>query len=164
MGSVQLPSLFPRCVLLGGTDNRGTNLFPLTRSYAMHRRVLILSVAFLAATAAGLAAAEPQLAHMVFFTLKEDTQPNRETLMAACRKHLSDHEGTVYFSVGAVADDLDREVNDREFDIALHMVFQNKAAHDQYQPHPRHLKFIEENKHLWSKVRVFDSYVPAKGK
>ena len=34
-----------------------------------------------------------------------------------------------------------------------------KAAHDTYQDHPRHLRFIEENKELWSKVRVFDSYL-----
>ena len=40
-----------------------------------------------------------------------------------------------------------------------HLVFVNKAAHDKYQEHPRHLKFIEENKENWEKVRVFDSYL-----
>jgi hypothetical protein len=41
----------------------------------------------------------------------------------------------------------------------LHVVFENRAAHDAYQTAPRHLKFIEENKATWKKVRVFDSDV-----
>jgi hypothetical protein len=41
-------------------------------------------------------------------------------------------------------------------------VFKDKAAHDKYQTHERHLKFIEENKALWGKVRVFDSYIKVK--
>ena len=105
-------------------------------------------------------AAEPQLAHMVFFTLKEDSPANRKALIGACQKYLSKHEGVVYFSAGAIADDLTREVNDREFHIALHLVFKDKSAHDTYQSHPRHLKFIELNRGLWSAVRVFDSYIP----
>jgi hypothetical protein len=99
---------------------------------------------------------------MVFFELKESTDQNREKLVAACNKYLSDHDGTVYYSAGVMAQDLDRDVNDRDFDVALHVVFKNKAAHDKYLPHPRHLKFIEENKELWEGVRVFDSYVAVK--
>ncbi|MEX1026478.1 MAG: Dabb family protein, partial [Candidatus Paceibacterota bacterium] len=49
--------------------------------------------------------------------------------------------------------------NDLDFHVALHLVFANKKAHDKYATHPRHLKFIEENEHLWGKVRVFDSYL-----
>jgi hypothetical protein len=79
--------------------------------------------------------------------------------VAACQKYLSDHEGTVYFSAGIINEGLDREVNDRDFDVALHLIFESRKAHDTYQTHPQHLKFIEENKHLWSTVRVFDSNV-----
>jgi hypothetical protein len=50
-------------------------------------------------------------------------------------------------------------VNDRDFDVALHVVFKDKAAHDRYQADPRHLAFVEENKAHWKKVRVFDAYV-----
>lgn len=96
---------------------------------------------------------------MVFFDLKNDSAPNQRKLVQACRKHLSGHEGTVHFSVGVIAADLDRDVNDREFDVALHLVFRNHAAHDQYQTNERHLKFIEENSDSWSRVRVFDSYL-----
>jgi hypothetical protein len=129
----------------------------------MKRSILLLVTVAFFALAPRLDAADPQLAHMVFFTLAEDTKANRESLIAACTKYLKGHEGTVYYSAGSVADDLDRDVNDRDFDIGLHLVFANKAAHDKYQTHPRHLEFIEKNKQLWAKVRVFDSYVPAAG-
>lgn len=99
------------------------------------------------------------LGHMVFFSLKERTPQNRDRMVAACQKYLTGHPGTVSFSTGTIAEDLAAEVNDRDFDVALHLVFADKAAHDAYQVHPRHLKFIEENKDLWAKVRVFDSYL-----
>ena len=127
----------------------------------MKRRLFLFAALAIFASATNSTAADPQLAHMVFFTLAEDNQANRETLVAACQKYLSDHKGTVHFSAGSIADDLNREVNDREFDGALHLVFANKAAHDTYQTQPQHLEFIEKNKHLWSGVRVFDSYLPA---
>lgn len=101
----------------------------------------------------------PMLAHMVFFELKESTPENRDKLVAACQKYLTDHPGTVHFSAGTRAEEYDREVNDQQFDVALHVVFKDKASHDAYQTAPRHLEFIEQNKALWSGVRVFDSYV-----
>jgi hypothetical protein len=104
-------------------------------------------------------AKEAQLAHMVFFTLKESNDANCKRLVDACKKYLDGHEGVVYFSVGTLNADLKREVNDRDFDVALHLVFRNQAAHDQYQEHSRHKAFIAENSPLWSKVRVFDSDV-----
>ncbi len=102
---------------------------------------------------------EGNICHMVYFTLKDNSADARQKLVAACKKYLGDHEGTVYFSAGVIGDDFKREVNDRDFDVALHLVFKDKAAHDKYQEHPRHLKFIEENKDNWKKVRVFDAVV-----
>jgi hypothetical protein len=103
--------------------------------------------------------AEPQLAHMVFFTLKDKSPEAKQKLVVACKKYLSKHPGTVYFSAGTLCEELDRPVNDREFDVALHLVFKTKADHDRYQDAPLHLQFIEENKDNWTKVRVFDSNV-----
>jgi hypothetical protein len=96
------------------------------------------------------------LAHIVFFALKEPTPANRQKLVDACRGHLTGHPGEASFSVGTVAD-LARDVNDRDFDVALHIVFESRAAHDAYQTAPRHQEFIAENKADWKKVRVFDS-------
>jgi hypothetical protein len=102
---------------------------------------------------------EANIAHMVYFKLKDNSTAEKEKLVAACKRYLSKHEGTVYFSAGILAEDFKREVNVRDWDVALHLVFKNKAAHDKYQDHERHLKFIEENKGNWEKVRVFDSVV-----
>ncbi|MEO0529917.1 MAG: Dabb family protein [Planctomycetota bacterium] len=112
--------------------------------------------ALLFAIVVSSAVAAPQ-AHMVFFTLAEPIDASADLLVEKCHEHLSDHEGVIHFSVGKIAKDLSREVNDKTFDVALHVVFADRAAHDTYQTHPRHLLFITEAKSLWSKVRVFDS-------
>ncbi|TWT97086.1 Stress responsive A/B Barrel Domain protein [Botrimarina colliarenosi] len=106
------------------------------------------------------AVAAPQ-AHMVFFTLTEPNDANRDQLVAACHKYLADHTGVIYFTVGTIAEDRDREVNDTSFQVALHVVFDSPAAHDTYQTHPRHLAFIKEAGPLWSGVKVFDSNLVA---
>jgi hypothetical protein len=102
---------------------------------------------------------EPQIGHMVFFKLKSPSPENRAKLVEACKKYLADHEGIAYFSAGVIGDDFKRDVNDRDWDVALHLVFASKAAHDKYQDAPDHKTFIDENKDGWEKVRVFDSEV-----
>jgi hypothetical protein len=99
------------------------------------------------------------LAHIVYFTLRERSDSAIDALVAACRRYLSDHPGVLYFGVGKLAGEFTREVNVRDFDVALHVVFENKAAHDRYQADERHLAFIAENKPNWASVRVFDSYL-----
>jgi hypothetical protein len=99
------------------------------------------------------------LAHDVFFTLNDSSEAAGRALVAACQKYLGGHDGVVWFAVGTLAKELDRPVNDRAWDVALHVYFKDKASHDRYQEHPRHLQFIEENKANWKTVRVFDSFV-----
>jgi hypothetical protein len=109
--------------------------------------------------AGSVRADEPQIGHMVYFQLKDSSPVARQKLVDACKKYLKDHDGVVYFAAGAIAEDLKREVNDRDWDVALHVVFKNKASHDKYQTAKTHLQFIEENKANWKKVRVFDSEI-----
>ena len=99
------------------------------------------------------------LAHNVFFTLNDNSGDAVPTLLAACRKYLKEHPGVVFFAAGSLESDLDRPVNDRDFDVALHVVFDSRDSHDQYQQAADHLRFIEEQKHNWKQVRVFDSNV-----
>lgn len=99
------------------------------------------------------------LGHMVYFALKDASASAVDKMLADCRKYLSGHPGTVFFAVGTVVPDLTREVNVRDFEVALQVVFVDRAAHDAYQVDPRHIQFIEENKPNWAKVRVFDANV-----
>lgn len=134
----------------------------MSRIVALSLFVALLLAAFVSVGGANQADnAEPQLGHMVFFTLKDRTNENRAKLKALCDKYLSGHEGTVYYSAGTLAEDLSRDVNDKEFDVALHLVFKDKASYDVYATAPRHLEFIDQGKAMWAKVRVFDSYISA---
>jgi hypothetical protein len=99
------------------------------------------------------------LAHMVYFKLKDNSPKATADLVTSCQKYLSGHEGTVYFSTGVLAKDLNREVNDREFDVALHLVFKDRPSYEKYAVHPRHDEFIKLGKDNWAKVRVFDANV-----
>src|SRR5262245_15639528 len=99
------------------------------------------------------------ISHDVYFSLKDNSPEAKKKLVAACKKYLSKHPGEVFFAAGTLAEGLDRPVNDRDFDVALHIVFQDRKAHDQYQEAKRHQQFIDENKDNWKKVRVFDSEV-----
>jgi hypothetical protein len=102
---------------------------------------------------------EPMLAHMVYFTLKDNSAEAKKKLVSACKTFLSKHPGEVFFAAGILAEELNRPVNDRDFDVSLHIVFADNAAQEKYQDAPRHKQFIDENKDNWKKVRVFDSIV-----
>lgn len=99
------------------------------------------------------------LAHNVYFTLTDDSPEAIDRLVAACHKYLKDHPGVEFFAAGTLVKELTRDVNDRDFHVALHVVFTDKAAHDAYQTVDDHLTFIAEQKGNWKQVRVFDSYV-----
>jgi hypothetical protein len=96
------------------------------------------------------------LAHSVYFTLKDRTAAAAARLIAGCREHLTGHPGTKVFAVGTCAD-YDRQVNDRDYDVALVIVFDSHSAHDAYQTAPRHNAFIAAHADTWAKVRVFDA-------
>ena len=127
----------------------GLSLFALIASFALD-------------AAARLAdGANPQLAHMVFFALKDHSKESRERFIASCEKYLAEHEGTAYFSVGTIAEDKDVQepVSVKDFDVALHVVFENKAAKAKYLASERHKQFVDENRESFAGVRVFDSFL-----
>lgn len=121
-----------------------------------------LALAALAVLAPGPARPETParaLAHDVYFSLRDASPEARQRLVDACRKHLTGHEGTVFFAAGVRATEMTRDVNDKAYDVSLHVYFRDQAAHDAYQEHPRHQQFIAEMKANWASVRVFDSWV-----
>jgi hypothetical protein len=128
----------------------------------MNRRFLLALAALIFAAIPARAQNAPQLlSHDVYFSLNDASPAARDALVAACKKYLTGHPGVVSFSAGVLASELNRPVNDRDFDVALHIVFDGKASHDKYQDAARHKQFIEENQKNWKKVRVFDSLVDA---
>lgn len=101
------------------------------------------------------------LSHDVYFTLNDASPAAIAKLTADCHKYLKNHPGVVFYAAGGLVEELNRPVNQRDFHVALHVVFDGKPSHDAYQTAEDHLKFIAENKPNWKQVRVFDSYVSA---
>jgi len=106
--------------------------------------------------------AEPMLAHTVFFTLHDNSVEAKQKLVAACKEYLAGQPGVVFFAAGTLAGDIDWSVSDRDFDVALYLVFENRAAHDQYQESAGHVRFMEEHESNWKQLRSFDAYVRPK--
>lgn len=135
----------------------------------MKRMVLVASVTFLATAVLmsafqnGRLAADPMvqqgLSHDVYFSLKDKSPGAKQALIAGCKRYLVEHPGVVFFSVGTLTPGLNRPVNDRDFDVALHIVFSDLAAHDAYQVSKLHTEFVAEHRGAIDKVRVFDSDV-----
>jgi len=101
----------------------------------------------------------PALAHNVYFALHDSSPAAKATLVEACHKYLRDHPGVTFFAAGQIVASHIREVNVRDWDVGLHVVFKDQACHDLYQKADAHLQFIEENKENWKTVRVFDTYI-----
>jgi hypothetical protein len=135
---------------------------PLRGGFTLKRFTQVAAL-FFVVLSVGFAQAPGQsggnLSHNVYFTLKDKSPQAAAKLAAACRTYLKGHPGEVFFAVGTIANDLNREVNDRDFQVSLNVVFRGKADHDRYQVDARHKRFLEENQAAWEKVRVFDSYV-----
>lgn len=100
------------------------------------------------------------LAHNVYFSLHDRSPDAIRRLLDSCRTHLANRPGVVFFACGELASECNRPVNDRDFDVSLHLVFKSVDDHEHYQKSDaEHQKFIGECKPNWAKVRVFDSVV-----
>lgn len=98
-------------------------------------------------------------AHTVFFTLKESSPAQCRKLVRECVEYLGGHDGVVALSAGTRAAGCERDVNDIQFHVSLHILFADRQSHDAYQAAPRHREFVARNSTNWETVRVFDSTV-----
>ncbi|MBI9018234.1 MAG: Dabb family protein [Phycisphaerae bacterium] len=99
------------------------------------------------------------LSHSVYFKLNDASEEKVVELVSECHKYLKEHPGVVFFAAGKLSPEHNREVNDRDFDVSITIVFDNVKSQNIYQTAPAHLEFIERNKDNWKQVRVFDSLV-----
>jgi len=99
------------------------------------------------------------IAHNVYLTLNDNSEVARDELVGDCERYLAGHPGIVSLACGMLAADHVRPVNVRDFDVSLHIVFEDKEAHDNYQAAASHIRFVEKHKGNWKQVRVFDTEV-----
>lgn len=100
---------------------------------------------------------EEALIHHVFFWLKEpENEAHKKQLLDALNKLLK--VKTIKMShIGLPAGTENRDVVDHSYSVSYMVIFDSQAGQDAYQVDPIHLKFVEENQHLWKKVVVYDS-------
>lgn len=94
--------------------------------------------------------------HHVYFWLKNPASPEDLAALIDGLKKLSVVPHIKFFHIGLPAD-TNREVIDTTYAISWLNVFETAEDQDAYQTHPIHLQFIDECKHLWRRVVVYDS-------
>jgi hypothetical protein len=97
------------------------------------------------------------LVHNVFFSLNDRSEEAKKRLIDECYHYLSPLPGIRYFHSGTLAEENKRPVNDRDFDVGLHVLFENQESHDSYQASPSHDEFVKRNSNNWERARVFDT-------
>ena len=96
--------------------------------------------------------------HVVIFWTDPANPNAADELIAGGKKYLAPIPGALQFHMGKMVGS-HRAVVDQTYQVALNLIFPDKAAQDAYQVHPEHVKFVDANKPTWAGVRVFDSYV-----
>jgi len=99
---------------------------------------------------------DKQIAHHVFFWLKNpDSVEDRNKLVEGV-KSLSKIEQIKEIRVGIVANTEKRDVVDASWAVSELMFFNTLEEQASYQDHPIHQEFIKNHSMLWSKVVVYD--------
>lgn len=94
--------------------------------------------------------------HVVIFWTKPGIAHATEELLAGAVKYLKPIPGILHFHVGRMVPS-QRPVVDQTYQVALNVVFADKATQDAYQVHPLHVEFIEKVfKRVCERVVVYD--------
>ena len=97
------------------------------------------------------------LINHVFFWLKEPKNEAHKKQLVKALTDLLKVETIRMSHIGFPAGTESRDVVDHSYSVSYMVIFDDQAGQDAYQVHPLHLKFVEENSHLWNKVVVYDS-------
>jgi hypothetical protein len=135
---------------------------PRARGLAKLSITVTLALAACASTPQGnpkgaLLAADGNMAHAVYFDL-EDAR-DAEALMRDCRARLAGIPGVRAIEVGERCAEFKTPRNDQTFDVALWVLFDDRAAHDGYQVHPQHRALVEDWTPKLAGIKVFDAWV-----
>jgi len=98
----------------------------------------------------------PCFIHHVFFWLKRPGNTQDRLQLIAGLEQLRSIAGITSFHIGVPAP-ASRDVIDSSYDISLCIFFSTAREEQAYQSDPVHLRFIEECRHLWERVLVYDA-------
>jgi hypothetical protein len=127
------------------------------------RRTFVASAIALGASAAATAMPtmdkqdKKQLVHHVYFWLKNrDSKDDLNKLIEGLNS-LKKINQLKLAKIGIPASTEKRDVVDNSYSISWLNFFDDVQGQNEYQVHPIHLSFVENYKHLWEKVVVYDS-------
>lgn len=137
------------------TGTRSTN----RRKFLQTAAVAASSSILLTACDSGATApALPAFVHHVFFWLKNPENTAEHNQLLAALRGLQEIKEIRLAHLGSPSvNDFDRPVTDATYSFSVLLLFASKADEEAYLVHPLHKAFIDNNKHLWSKVVVYDS-------
>lgn len=95
--------------------------------------------------------------HHVFFWLKEPKNEAHKKQLVNALNALLKVKTIKMNHIGFPAGTESRDVVDHSYSVSFLTMFDNQSDQDAYQIDPIHLKFVDENSHLWNKVIVYDS-------
>ncbi len=97
------------------------------------------------------------LVHHVYFWLNEPKNESHKNQLVKALNDLLKVETIRLSHIGFPAGTESRDVVDHSYSVSYMVMFDDQVGQDAYQVHPLHVKFVEENSHLWNKVVVYDS-------
>jgi hypothetical protein len=94
--------------------------------------------------------------HVVIFFTDPENPAAADLLIEGCEKYLRPIPGVLSFHVGRMVPS-HRPVVDQSYQVALNLIFPDKASQDAYQIHPLHVEFVEKVfKALKTTAKVYD--------
>ncbi|MGY8946019.1 MAG: Dabb family protein [Flavobacteriales bacterium] len=99
-----------------------------------------------------------EIVHTVYFWLNNPDNPKEVALFEkAIKKLMNTNNLAVKMHLGKPASTAKRDVVDNSYNYCMIFTFPSLINQRIYQDHPSHLIFIDQAKHLWKKVKVYDS-------
>jgi len=102
--------------------------------------------------------------HMVYFKMADRLPKTRARFIEYCQEHLSGYAGQTYFSVGPRDVEMRRDVNARDFDVTMNMIFKSKKFYEEYANADRHKEFIFKTAGMSTARKVYDSFINGSAK
>ena len=113
-------------------------------------------ISFTSNSEIAMTASKNLFVHHVYFWLNNpESTDDLKKLLEGLNK-LSKVKTIKMFHIGKPAG-TNRDVIDGSYSVSWLLLFENRANQDSYQTDPIHLQFIDDCKHLWKKVVVYDS-------
>jgi hypothetical protein len=93
--------------------------------------------------------------HVYFWLYNSESEADKKSLIKGLQK-LSKISTIKSFHIGEPATTR-RDVIDSSYSVSWLLYFETPADQGSYQTDPIHLKFVQDCKHLWKKVVVYDT-------